>query len=234
MTTMTSMNTTTTIPRDRDPGRDRLLALAKGSRFEGHVYLDFAARPLAATDGQVLVVRGVRSCDDARQALVGAHPQGDLPPVRTVDGLLRLASEGVARLVVVVEGRTVALDTVPDDGLVSKAEAEAGDRLAAARDKVEKAERALERALETRRGSIGEARAKLASARADVRAEDKRRDPGYRGVRVGEAAFDLALIAKALRALGARSGTLQATGGSYDAGVLYPETGIALIMPFRQ
>ena len=230
--TMTSMNTTTTsIPRD--PGRDRLLALAKGSRFEGHVYLDFAARPLAATDGQVLVVRGVRSCDEARQALAGAHPQGDLPPVRTIDGLLREASEGVARLAV-VEGRTVALDTVPDDGLLSKAEAEAGERLAAVRDRVERAERALARALETRRGSIGEARAKLASAKADVRAEQKRRDPGYRGVRVGEAAFDLALIAKALRALGVRSGTLQATGGSYDAGVLYTETGIALVMPFRQ
>jgi hypothetical protein len=230
------MNTTTTsIPRDRDPGRDRLLAIAKGSRFEGHVYLDTAARPLAATDGVVLVVRGVESCDGARQALAGAHPQGDLPPVQTIDGLLRDASKGVARLAPDVEGRTVSLDTLPDAGLVDKATAEAGERLAAVRDKVEKAERALARALETRRGSIGEARANLASAKADVRAEEKRRDPGYRGVRVGEAAFDLALIAKALRALGARAGTLQATGGSYDAGVLYTETGgIALIMPFRQ
>ena len=226
----TSM-TTTSIPRDRDPGRDRLLALAKGSKFEGHVYLDEAARPLAATDGVVLVVRGVRSCDDARKALMGAHPQGNLPPVRAIDGLLRDASKGVARL---IEGRTVALDTLPDDGLLAKAEAEAGERLAAAREGLEKAERALARALETRR-SVGDARAKLASAKADVRAEEKRRDPGYRGIRVGEAAYDLALVAKALRALGVRSGTLQATGDAFDAGVLYAEgTGIALIMPFRQ
>jgi hypothetical protein len=224
--------TTTSIPRDRDPGRDRLLALAKGSKFEGYVYLDEAARPLAATDGKVLVVRGVRSCDDARKALMGAHPQGNLPPVRAIDGLLRDASKGVARL---IEGRTVDLDTLPDDGLLAKAEAEAGERLAAAREGLEKAERALARALETRRGSVGEARAKLATAKSRVRDEEKRRDPGYRGVRVGEAAYDLALVAKALRALGVRSGTLQATGGAFDAGVLYAEgTGIALIMPFRQ
>ena len=228
---MTSMNTS--IPRDRDPGRDRLLALAKGSRFEGHVYLDEAARPLAATDGLVLVVRGVRSCDDARQALVGAHPQGNLPPVSSIDGLLRRASEGVASLAPEVAGRTVALDSLPDAGLVDKATAEAGERLAAAREGVEKAERALERALETRRG-IGDARAKLASAKSRVRDEERRRDPGYRGVRVGEAAFDLGLVTKALRALGVRSGTLQATGGAYDAGVLYAAGGIALIMPFRQ
>ena len=54
----TTASTTTTT---RDPGRDRLLAIAKGSRFEGALYLDEAARPLAATDGLVLVVRGVRS-----------------------------------------------------------------------------------------------------------------------------------------------------------------------------
>ena len=225
----TSMNTTS-IPRDRDPGRDRLLALAKGSKFEGYVYLDTAARPLAATDGVVLVVRGVESCDGARQAIAGAHPQGNLPPVRAIDGLLRDASKGVARL---IEGRTVDLDTLPDDGLRAKAEAEAGERLAAAREGLEKAERALARALETRRG-IGDARAKLASAKADVRAEEKRRDPGYRGIRVGEAAYDLALVAKALRALGAKGGTLQATGDAFDAGVLYAGGGIALIMPFRQ
>jgi hypothetical protein len=223
--------TTTSIPRDRDPGRDRLLALAKGSRFEGALYLDTAARPLAATDGVVLVVRGVESCDGARQALVGAHPQGNLPPVRAIDGLLRDASKGVARL---IEGRTVDLDTLPDDGLLAKAEAEAGERLAAAREGLEKAERALARALETRR-SVGDARAKLASAKADVRAEEKRRDPGYRGVKVGAAAYDLALVTKALRALGVRSGTLQATGGAYDPAVLYAEgTGVALVMPFRQ
>ena len=225
----TSMNTTS-IPRDRDPGRDRLLALAKGSKFEGYVYLDTAARPLASTDGVVLVVRGVESCDGARQAIAGAHPQGNLPPVRAIDGLLRDASKGVARL---IEGRTVDLDTLPDDGLRAKAEAEAGERLAAAREGLEKAERALARALETRRG-IGDARAKLASAKADVRAEEKRRDPGYRGIRVGEAAYDLALVAKALRALGAKGGTLQATGDAFDAGVLYAGGGIALIMPFRQ
>lgn len=229
------MITETSIPRDRDPGRDRLLAFAKGSRYEGHVYLDTAARPLAATDGLVLVVRGVRSCDDARQALAGAHPQGDLPPVRTIDGLLKDASRGVSALAPEISGRTVALDTLPDAGLVDRAAAEAEGRLAAARDGVEKAERALARALETRRGSVGEARAKLATAKSRVRDEEKRRDPGYRGVRVGEAAFDLALVGKALRALGVRSGTLQATGGAFDAGVLYAEgTGIALIMPFRQ
>jgi hypothetical protein len=173
----------------------------------------------------------VRSCDDARQALAGAHPQGDLPPVRAIDGLLRDASKGVSRL---IEGRTVALDTLPDAGLLAKAEAEAGARLATAREGLEKAERALARALETRRG-IGDARAKLATAKSRVRDEEKRRDPGYRGIRVGEAAFDLALVAKALRALGVRSGTLQATGGAFDAGVLYAEgTGIALVMPFRQ
>jgi hypothetical protein len=225
----TSM-TTTSIPRDRDPGRDRLLALAKGSKFEGALYLDTAARPLAATDGVVLVVRGVESCDGARQALAGAHPQGNLPPVRAIDGLLRDASKGVARL---IEGRTVALDSAPDAGLVDKATAEAGERLAAAREGLEKAERALARALETRR-SVGDARAKLASAKADVRAEEKRRDPGYRGVKVGAAAYDLALVAKALRALGAKGGTLQATGDAFDAGVLYAGGGIALIMPFRQ
>lgn len=233
MQTTTAM-TTSSIPRDRDPGRDRLLAVAKGSRFEGALYLDTAARPLAATDGLVLVVRGVRSCDDARQALAGAHPQGDLPPVRTIDGLLRLASEGVSALAPEISGRTVALDSAPDAGLLAKAEAEAGERLAAVRVQVARAERALERALETRRG-IGDARATLASAKADVRAEERRRDPGYRGVRVGEAAYDLALVAKALRALGVRSGTLQATGGAFDPAVLYAEgTGVALIMPFRQ
>lgn len=228
-----SMTTTTTIPRDRDPGRDRLLAIAKGSKFEGYVYLDAAARPLAATDGVVLVVRGVESCDGARKALAGADPQGNLPPVRTIDGLLRDASKGMARLAV-IEGRTVDLDTLPDAGLVDKAAAEAEGRLATARDGLEKAERALARALETRRGSVGEARAKLATAKSRVRDEEKRRDPGYRGVRVGEAAFDLALVTKALRALGAKGGTLQATGGAFDAGVLYAGGGIALIMPFRQ
>lgn len=236
--TTTSMNTTTTTTARRTTTTaDRLLAVAKGSRFEGAIYTTAAGAPLAATDGSLLVVLGQTSAETAGTAMIGAVGGEGLPPTATIRSLITSAVRDV--IAVAARGREgvdVSLDTAPDAGLAARAEAERAERVARLEADLATRERHLEAVLASKRrdGSVTTARERVTEARAELRAARTRgTQPAEHALLAGEGGYDLRLVRKALRALGAKRGSL-ATAGEYDPAILYAEGGIALIMPFRK
>ena len=228
------MQTETTMPtaRTTDTVRARLLAVARGSRFAGSLYETREGRPLAATDGKILVVHGEPSLSHAALALVDARSTGELPPAAQIRVMLDAARHRVADAAPDLWGATVTRDTAPDVGLYDLATAEHSARVAKAREDLAAAEKKLDAALLAKR-EVGKARDKVAAARAHLRTEERKDHPAYSAIVVGPAALDLRLVRVALRALGAKGGTLTVTG-EYDAAVLHTERGVALVMPFRR
>ena len=229
METTTGTTTGTTTPVGK-----RLLGLARGSRFEGLLYRRGGdGAPLAATDGTALAVLGALDLADAAERLAAASPDGSLPPARQVAEIVRGAMRDLGRD---PAGTTVALDTPPDAGLRAAAERALAERLDMARADVRAAEAALERAVGLRRG-VTEAQARLRARESEVRAAERAAErldrSDARAIVVGRATLDLRLVRRALRALGARSGTLH-TAGAFDAAALVTHRGVALVMPLRR
>lgn len=222
-------DTTTTTTTTPTPAEKRLLAFAKGSRFAGSLYRDVAGRAVAATDGIGLVVPGADSVESAVDAVDGATPEGLLPPVRTLQQLINGFLRDTGPLAPSAE---VSLTTEPDAERRHSTELQLLSEDAAAALAVERAEARLA----ARPRGYPELRRDLAAARRDLRAARRRRvsldTPLANALIVGEVGFDLRLVHRALRALGAKRGTLHATG-PFDPAALVTDRGIALVMPCR-
>jgi hypothetical protein len=213
-----------------------LLALAKGSRFEGSLILDASGAPLAATDGFALVVLRCSTLGAAADAVEAGRaedrPEAPLPPLRSLVTTLR----GIAHDARYHEGSViVGIDTEHDAAMRDAWLAGEVERLKLADARVASAEKALKEAKEAKRGGIGDARAKLVAARAEVRAILGRKldVPFAHGFRVGPAVVDLRIVRRALKALGVRVGHLTATGEALDPVRLDTASGVGLVMPFR-
>ncbi len=226
-----------TNPPVRRTTADRLLAVARGSRFEGSLYTTASGAPLAATDGHVLVVLGVTSAEQASAALVDAVPGDCLPPADQIRRTLTSAARDVvASATAGREMATVTLTTPADPALAARAADARVALVQSAEADLVTREARLAALVEAKRrdGSIATAREHVTEARARLRDAKANRTPASDAVVVGEAAFDLRLIRKCLKALGAKSGGL-ATAGEYDPAILYADGGgIALVMPFRR
>ncbi len=232
----TTMTTMTTTARRTTTTADRLLAVAKGSRFEGSIYTTAIGAPLAATDGSLLVVLGATSAENAAWSIMPAIAGEGLPPTATIRSLLNSAVRDVlAAARAGREGVDVSLDTAPDAALKARAESERAERIARCEADLATRERHLKAVLEAKRrdGSVTTARERVAAARAELKAaRTGGNQPAEHALLAGEGGYDLRLIRKALKAMGAKRGSL-ATAGEYEPAILYAEGGIALIMPFR-
>lgn len=213
----------------------------KTGPFAGGVYLA-AGRPIAATSGH-WVVAAAATLGDAAMLLIDA--EGSLPGLPPAASLRRIFSEAhaaqdprvneglwVARTVVTIDANT------PIDAALAKEARDARDReVSAAEEAVASCSAKLEQALATRKQSrmhyygITPAREALREAREALRDAQKTEAGHFAAVKVADAYFDLRIVRAALRALGARSGTL-AAAGALDAGILTAPGGIGLVMPF--
>jgi hypothetical protein len=214
----------------------------KTGTFAGGVYLA-AGRPVASTSGH-WAVAAAATLGDAAMLLIDA--EGSLPGLPPAASLRRVFSEAhaaqdprvneglwVARTVVTIDAST------PIDETIAKPARDA-QRVAvlAAEEAVASCSAKLEQALATRKQSrmhyygITPAREALREAREALREAQKTDSGHFAALKVADAHFDLRIVRAALRALGARSGTL-AAAGAYDAGVLTTPGGIGLVMPFR-
>lgn len=257
VTTTTTTRGTRRTRRTSDAGgagsaERRLLAFARGTRYECALYRDGASgAPLAATTGTAIVVLGADTLESAealvarssRWSSAGGVDAEVLPPPAAAATVIRSAARDWSRASS-VSGVAVGPSTVPSADLVAIAR----EHLARESERAAVDAAAIERRLERLRADL----TKGAKVRGVMRAEERRlraaRELAGRdidaelaatkateahGLRVGDAAVDLRLVRAALRALGASTGELSTTGGAQDALRLTASGGIALVMPFR-
>jgi len=219
MSTSTSTSTSTS----------KIANYARQGCFPG-VYVHPVRGEVAATDGLALVVLGATDVPSAQAILAEVREIAGQPTGSVLVRVCAGAGDGHA-------GVTVSPDTAPDAALAERARLEHEAALEKDRADVAKAQAALEKALTEKRGIVA-ARTKLAQERGALRAREGAEDnvtshalriDGPRDV----ALFDLRLVRRCLRALGARSGTLTRGGDALGAGLLVTNRGIAVVMPFR-
>ena len=223
-----------------------LVKFSATDRFGGGVYESSAGQPMAATTGAVLVVLGAKTVDDMAAILLASRPRpvktaaSPLPPVGTAASVIpRGPAVGGS------EPMHVSLATPPNPVLLQYAIERAAQRVSEAVEALPAIEKSLRQAKDAlaaeraakRRGRIGRLCDEVARWRQ--RADEARKDtrstpqgPEAHAVAIGDVAYNLDLIRAALQVMGATEGRLVATG-SYSAGILTCEQGMALVMPFR-
>jgi hypothetical protein len=226
----------TATPTQLDPKVCERLAAVSRDRFNGGI-LVLPGGTALSTDGVVTAVCGATMAKAARQlrdakwvACAGRTPVHTIHPTRIADVVKHeMANErGVAV--------AVSMRTQPDAELRESALV----RLDAVVGKCEERLRESERDLKALAGAgalgVGEARHKVADAKAALRraVRDVKREnsPMCRGIKVGAAHMDLHQVRRALRALGCAKGTLHAAG-PLSAVLLRTNKGEALVMPVR-
>ena len=210
---------------------ERFKKAVEGSRYPGVIMAGLGS-PLLATDGHILV--GNRpSITSLHNDLIYGIPPGDLstPTIPQIDSLLASAIKlKNSRSTPVM----VSITTQPTESLVRASEESLKATVLHWEEKIAEETAHLNKLIAAKRkdGSIAESRQKIASAKASLRAAKSRNTPGFHGLLISGAAFDVRLIRKALKALGDREGSF-AVAGPYDAAVLNTVNGCALVMPFK-
>lgn len=210
---------------------ERFKKAVEGSRYPG-VILDAGGEPLIATNSKILL--GNRpSIIALHNDLVGASVPVDLstPMIRQIDTLL-------ADAIKLKNSRStpvmVNTSTQPTESLVKANEQSLKATVLTLEKMILKESAQLQKLIDAKRkdGSIAFCREKIAAERVLLREANSRKTPGFHGLLISGAAFDVRLIQKALKGLGAKEGSISAAG-PYDAAVLSTFNGCALVMPFR-
>lgn len=210
---------------------ERFKKAVEGSRYPG-VILDAGGEPLVATDGHVLLCNRP-SIITLHNDLVGAVAPGDLstPTVRQIDTLISDAIKlKNSRSTPVM----VNTSTQPTESLVKANEQSLKVTVLTLEETIRKESAQLQKLIDAKRkdGSIASCREKIAAEKASLREANSRKTPGFHGLLISGAAFDVRLIQKALKGLGVKEGSIS-VAGPYDAAVLGTVNGCALVMPFR-
>jgi hypothetical protein len=213
------------------------------NRFGGY-YTDESGRPLAWTDGHALVVVGATTLADAAEAMCYAQPTESALPDRPA---VRRVIEGERRAVHIASA-IITRKSKPCAAIVARAEEEKRSRIVAAEQALESAivqlanERARRKeAAAAPRGAIvgvagktlGALQDKVSEYRQDLRAAKDWTTAELGGFIVGPAHFDMRVVQRALRALGASEGTLHVTADPLAPALLTTKKGIGIVMPYR-
>ena len=210
---------------------ERFKKAVEDSRYPG-VILDAVGEPLIATNGNILL--GNRPSIVALHSdLVGASVPVDLstPTIRQIDTLL-------ADAIKLKNSRSTPLmvntSTQPTESMVKASEQSLKATVLTLEETIRKESAQLQKLIEAKRkdGSIASCREKIAAEKASLREANSRKTPGFHGLLISGAAFDVRLIQKALKGLGVKEGSIS-VAGPYDAAVLSTFNGCALVMPFR-
>jgi hypothetical protein len=212
--------------------KERFLKLVDGSRFPG-VVLDDKGEALCATSGVVLV-SSKRSLQEMLESLKTAKVDDTMgtPDKKQISGVVDSA------LRIQKDLRTVSIvskDTPPNDQLKKIMESRRAERAMTISEKIAKIEKKISSLVAAKRtdGSIGSARDSLAVQKRLFRENQHEDTPMDHGFCVGEAAFDLRLIKKALKAMDSSTGTIY-VAGEYDAAIFDAGSCSGLVMPFRK
>jgi hypothetical protein len=210
------------------------------NRFGGY-YTDESGRPLAWTDGHALVVVGATTLADAAEAMCYAQPTESALPDRPA---VRRVIEGERRAVHIASA-IITRKSKPCAAIVARAEEEKRSRIVAAEQALESA-LALVAAKRARRRAgepgfnpgivgrtLGMLQDKVSGCRQDLRAAKDWNTAELGGFVVGPAHFDMRVVQRALRALGASEGTLHVTAEPLAPAMLTTKKGIGIVMPYR-
>lgn len=210
---------------------ERFKKAVEDSRYPG-VILDAEGEPLIATSGTFLL--GNRpSIITLHNDLVGAVAPADLttPTIRQIDSLLADAIKLKNKRSTPV---MVSMTTQPTESLVKSVEESLKVTVLGYEEKISIESAQLQKLIAAKRkdGSIASCREKIAEAKANLREANSRKTPGFHGLLIREAAFDVRIIRMALKGLGVKEGSIS-VAGPYDAAVLGTVNGCALVMPFK-
>lgn len=212
--------------------KERFLKAVDGSRFPG-IVLDAQGEALCATDG-VLLVSAKRSFDEMLAALEKAKVDETMgtPTKQQVSAVVRSALRTPRDL------RTALIidkDTKPSAALSSVMEERRAERATTLNEKIVAIEKRIEALVAAKRtdGSIGTERENLAHEKRMLKENNEANTPMDHGLCVGDAAFDLRVVRKALKAMGSSTGVIYAAG-EYDAAILDAGNCTGLVMPFRK